>query len=177
MFQKGLQTLAWKAEDADGDRLTYSLQYRREGETTWRELRSGWLDTLFVWDTTSVPDGRYVVRVLASDGATNPADRALSGERESEIIDIDNTPPQIAIAASRQDNATRLTVDVRDAQSPIQKVEYSIGGGPWQLVRPIDGLADSLLERYEIVLPAGTDPGRVVVRATDQLQNVASKGA
>ena len=37
MFQKGLQTLAWKAEDADADRLTYTLQYRREGETTWRD--------------------------------------------------------------------------------------------------------------------------------------------
>jgi sugar lactone lactonase YvrE len=31
MFQKGLQTLAWKADDADGDRLTYTLQYRGEG--------------------------------------------------------------------------------------------------------------------------------------------------
>jgi hypothetical protein len=30
MYQKGLQTFVWKAEDADGDRLVYSVQYRRE---------------------------------------------------------------------------------------------------------------------------------------------------
>ncbi len=177
MFQKGLQTLAWKAEDPDGDRLTYTLQYRREGESTWRDLRSGLLDSLFVWDTTSVPDGRYVVRVLASDSPTNAAERALSGERDSDAIEIDNTPPQITTDVTRQDAVTRLAVRVRDAQSPIQKMEYSVEGGAWQLVYPVDGLADSPDERYEIVLPAGVDPARVVLRATDQLQNVSSAAA
>lgn len=177
MFQKGLQTLAWKADDGDGDRLTYSLQYRREGETTWHDLRSGLLDPLFVWDTTSVPDGRYVVRVLASDSPTNAVDRALTGERESDAIEIDNTPPQITVTTARQGAVTRLSVHVQDARSPIQKLEYSIASGPWQLVYPVDGLADSPDERYEIALPAGVDAARVVLRATDQLQNVAATAA
>src|SRR5262245_47323367 len=69
MYQKGLQTLVWKAEDADGDRLTYTLQFRREGEQQWRELRTGLTDPIFVWDTTTVADGRYIVRLIASDSA------------------------------------------------------------------------------------------------------------
>ena len=38
----------------------------------------------------------------------------------------------------------------------------------------MDGLADSPDERYEITLPADTDLTRVVLRATDLLQNVGS---
>jgi len=176
MYQKGLQTLAWKGEDADGDRLTYTLQYRAEGETAWHDLRTGLADSLFVWDTTSVADGRYVIRVIASDGSSNPADRALTGERDSDVVDVDNTPPQITSSVVRAGTSVRLSVRVQDARSPIQRLEYSIGGGTWQVVYPIDGLSDSPDERYEITLPAGTDPSRVVLRATDQFQNVSSIG-
>ncbi len=66
---------------------------------------------------------------------------------------------------------------MHDAQSPIQKVEYSLGGGPWQLVYPVDGLADSPDERYEIPLASEADAARVMIRATDALQNVTSQPA
>lgn len=174
MFQKGLQTFAWKAEDPDADRLSYTVQYRREGETAWRDLKSGMLDSMFVWDTTSVADGRYVIRVRATDGATNSADRALTGDRESDPFDVDNTPPVVTAEVTRNGTTIRLSLRARDARSPIQKFEYSIAGTPWQVVYPMDGLADSPDERYEITLPADTDLSRVVLRATDLLQNVGS---
>ena len=174
MFQKGLQTIAWKGEDADGDRLSYTLLYRREGETTWHTLKSGLTDSLFVWDTTSVADGRYIVKVVASDEATNTPDRALTGDHESDPIDVDNTPPVITTEVSRAPGAARLIVHVHDAHSAIQKVEYSLGGGPWRLIYPVDGVADSPDEQYEISLANESDAGRIVIRATDALQNVAS---
>jgi hypothetical protein len=174
MFQRGLQTIAWKAQDADGDRLLYSLRYRRDGDGTWRELRSGLLDTIFVWDTTTVADGRYVVRIEASDELSNALGQRLAGQLESEAITIDNTPPAVTVTVSRTGGTTRLQVEVRDAQSPIQKLEYSVAGATWQLVLPADGLSDSPIERYEISLSAGQDERDVVVRATDQLQNVTS---
>ncbi len=144
MFQKGLQTIAWKAEDADGDRLVYALQYRREGDQAWQNLRSGLTDTIFVWDTTTVADGRYVVRVSASDSPSNAADRALDRRPRKRS---DQHRQHAAARSPRKSPQTaagpRLVVRVRDAQNPIQKVEYSLGGGPWQLVFPADGLADS----------------------------------
>ena len=73
MFQKGLQTIAWKAEDPDTDRLTYTLHYRRDGDQGWQMLRADLLDQIFVWDTTSVSDGRYLIRVTASDAPSNRA--------------------------------------------------------------------------------------------------------
>jgi hypothetical protein len=174
MFAKGLQTIVWKAEDDDADRLTYSLQYRREGETTWRDLRSGLIDPIFVWDTTSVADGRYLVRITASDSLTNATERALTGDRDSDPIVVDNSPPAITAEIVRQAAGARVVVRVRDTMSPIQKLEYSLAGGPWQLVYPADGVADAPDERYEIPLAAEADAGRMVLRATDWLQNVTS---
>ena len=44
----------------------------------------------------------------------------------------------------------------------------------WQLVYPADGLADAPEERYEFSLPAEADLTRLIVRATDLLQNVGT---
>src|SRR5262249_46651431 len=149
-------------EDGDGDRLSYSVQYRREGDTTWHDLRKGLNDTIFVWDTTSVADGRYFCRVVASDDPSNAADRVLAGERESDPIEIDNTPPAVTTEIVRTPSL-RLVIQVRDARSPIQKVEFSLGGGAWQMIYPVDGVADSPSERYELPLANEADAARIVV--------------
>jgi hypothetical protein len=175
MMQKGLQTITWKGEDADGDQLVYALQYRRDGETMWHDLRSAVAGTIFVWDTSTVADGRYFVRVRAIDTPSNAADRALVGSRESEAVDVDNTSPTIDVTAGAA--ASRLNVVVRDGRSAIARLEYSIRGGAWQLVYPVDGLADSLEERYDVALPAGVTAADVILRAVDRLQNVASREA
>jgi hypothetical protein len=170
MFQRGLQTIAWKAEDPDTDRLQFTVHYRREGDAAWRILREHLTDPLFVWDTTSVPDGRYLTRVSATDALSNTPDRVLSGDRDSDPIDVDNTPPVIVITIA----GTRVTVRVTDGHSGVHRVDYSLGGQTWQTLRPMDGLADSRDEQFEITLPAATDASRLVVRAVDVLQNVTS---
>jgi WD40 repeat protein len=93
VYQKGLQTVVWKAEDGNTDRLQFDVFYRREGETAWKALKRGLWDPIFVWDTTSVPDGTYIVKVGASDAPSNSPGTALVGEMESVTFDIDNTPP------------------------------------------------------------------------------------
>ena len=177
MLQKGLQTLAWKADDDDGDHLTYTLQYRREGETAWHDLKAGLTDSIFVWDTTTVADGRYVTRVLATDAPSNAEDRALVGDRESDPVNIDNTPPVITTELTRQGNATHLMVRVHDARNPIRRLEFSRNGGAWQLISPVDGLADAPEERYDIPVADDRDATEIVLRATDLLLNVVSQPA
>jgi hypothetical protein len=177
MFQKGLQTITWKADDADGDRIAYAITYRRVGDATWHTLKADWTDSILVWDTTTVADGHYVVRVTASDAPANTPDRALTGERDSDPITVDNTPPVLTMTVSRQSAAIHLLVHAVDATSPIDKLEYSVGGGPWQLVYPATGLADSPDERYDIPVATDADLARLVVRATDALQNVATQPA
>jgi hypothetical protein len=170
MYQKGLQTFVWKAEDPNDDRLQFEIAYRREAETTWRVLRRGLSDSLFVWDTTSVPDGTYIVKVTASDAPSNSPATALAGARESSSFEIDNTPPRIIPAAG---TGRLLRFTVTDDHSPVQRVEYSVEGERWRVVYPVDGIPDSRVEEFEIDL--GETGGRAVtIRATDGMNNIST---
>jgi hypothetical protein len=173
-FQKSLQTFVWSARDADGDRLQYALAYRREGDRAWTVLKDGLGDDVFTWDTTTVPDGTYVIKVTASDGGANAPALALQGERESDSFEVDNTPPAVTVApAGTGASASTVRFTVQDSQTAIQKVEYASAGDRWRQAYPTDGLMDSREERFELVLGAGAK-SPVVVRAIDGLGNVAT---
>jgi len=174
-YQKGLQTLVWKAEDANKDRLQFDVLYRREGETAWKALRRGLWDPIFVWDTTTVPDGTYIVKVAASDAPANSPGTALVGEMESVTFDVDNTPPRIDIEpAARAGVRTTIVFTVRDEQSPIQRVEYSLDASRWRMVYPRDGIPDSRREEFEITLDEAEAGRSVILRATDAMHNTAT---
>ena len=175
IFQRGLQTFQWKGDDDNGDELSYDVFYRREGDTSWRTLKTDLRDTLLVWDTSSVPNGTYVLKVAASDRKSNPPDTALVGELESSSFDVDNVAPTVQIGALRRDG-TRFIVpaDIRDGDSAISKVEYSLDAQRWQTAFPRDGILDGRQEGFEIRLEADASGRTLVIRATDALGNVGS---
>jgi len=175
LFQRGIQTFSWKAEDPNEDALAYQVHYRPAGETRFRLLRKGLTDSVLAWDTTTVPNGRYVVRVVASDSPANPEALALTGERESLPFDVDNTPPSVSATLVGR-SPTRVKVVVRDDSSLVRRAEFSVDGGPWQEVHPVDGINDSLEETYEITVGelSSAGPHLLVARAADLLGNLAS---
>ena len=174
-YQKGLLTFVWRGEDDNRDELIYDVLYRREGETSWKLLKRAVTDPILVWDTTSVPNGSYLLRVVASDAPSNSPTTALAGAMESNSFEIDNAPPQVNITAVRRDGG-RLTIqfEVRDEQSSVQKVDYSLDGDRWQTIYPRDGIADSRFEQFELVLEGEAAARGVIVRAADALNNLAS---
>ena len=132
-------------------------------------------DQILVWDTTSVPNGRYIVRVVASDSPSNAPSTALTGALESTAFDIDNVPPVITVTTSAaQAGRVMIAFDVRDENSVVQKAEYSLDGDRWQTIYPKDGIADSRFEQFELVLEGEPGTHGVIIRATDALNNVAS---
>ncbi len=174
-YQKGLLTIVWRAEDDNRDDLAYDVLYRREGETAWKPLKRGMSEAILVWDTSSVPNGRYFVRVVASDAPSNSPTTALTGAMESTSFDIDNTPPTIAVTSVRREGSrVIIAFDVRDADSAVQKADYSLDGDRWQTIYPRDGIADSRFEQFELVLDGDAGARGVILRATDALGNVAS---
>ena len=174
-YQKGLQTLVWKAEDENGDELVYDVFYRREGETSWKLLKGGLNDSIFVWDTASAPNGAYVVKVVASDQSSNPTETALKGERESASFDVDNSPPAVAMGSVRREGASILVpFSIRDADSPIARVEYALDAQRWQAAFPQDGILDGRQEQFTLRLDAATAGRTLVVRATDAMNNVGT---
>jgi hypothetical protein len=122
-----------------------------------------------------VPNGRYVVRVVASDAPSNSPSTALTGALESTTFDIDNTPPVITITGvNRQAGRLTINFDVRDENSVVQRTEYSLDGDKWQAIYPRDGIPDSRVEQFELVLEGDLGTHGVIIRATDALNNVAS---
>jgi len=174
MYQKGLQAFAWRAEDDNDDRLEYDMFFRRAGEASWKPLRRNASEMIVTWDTTSVPDGTYVVKVAASDAPNNPAGLALAGELVSAAFDVDNGAPAIDVLRTvREPASTQIAFEVADTHSTLSAVEYSVESGRWVTAYPADGAADSRRERYEIRVE-GVAEGRVVIRATDAMNNVAT---
>jgi len=174
-YEKGLLTFVWRADDDNGDDLSYDVFYRREGEAAWKPLKRDITEEILVWDTTSVPNGRYTVRVIASDAPSNSPSTALSGARESTSFEVDNVPPVITVTSVRRENGRAvITVDVRDAHSSVQRVDYSLDGDKWQTIYPRDGIADSRFEQFELVLEGEAASRGVILRATDMLNNTTS---
>jgi hypothetical protein len=172
-FQKNLQTFVWRADDENDDDLVYDVLYRREGETEWTPLRRSVDESIFVWDTTTVPNGTYFLRVVASDSPSNPAGTALAGERDSGAFQIDHTPPAITVGGVRTNGGkTTVSFVVTDADSSVSRVEYSRDGGlKWTAVFPVDGIADSKSERYELTLRPARRERRDAIRASDSMNN------
>lgn len=174
-YQKGLQTFVWKAEDENGDELLYDVLYRRQGETTWKRLKGDLTDSILVWDTTSAPNGSYSLKVAASDSPSNPVETALRGELESASFDIDNSPPAVTASGPKRDgDGFVVSVEVRDADSSIRQVEYSLDTERWLSAFPKDGLLDSRHEQVEIRLDGSAAGQMLVIRATDAMNNFGS---
>jgi sugar lactone lactonase YvrE len=170
LFRKGYRTLTWKASDADGDTLSYDLEFRPARSGRWLPLRRNVRETFYSFDTTSVPDGEYVFRVVASDAESNP-DEKKTGSRETPPVVIDNTPPVIRKA---QGSSGVFEFEALDELSPIQEAEYSVDAKEWVHLEPKDGLSDSPRERYAIRLDPKWKGGFLLVRVTDAARNTAA---
>jgi sugar lactone lactonase YvrE len=177
LYQRGARALQWQGEDRNNDTLEYAVYYRSLNETTFRLLKEHLRETFYTVDGASLADGRYVFKVIASDALDNPPGYALSGERVSEPIDIDNTPTIVRVASPPQVTGDRVRVvfDVEDATGRIKRADVSVDGSAWHEVFPDDGIADSPRERYSLDLPVtGAGEHTISVRAFDNSNNVGN---
>jgi hypothetical protein len=171
-----MQTISWDASDPNNDTLSYNLYFRRVGQEPWILLKEKLSEATFEWNTRQVADGRYEVRVVASDAASNPPGQGKTASRISDPILIDNTPPAIGDLKWKQ-IAAAIQIDLKavDRTSTVASVEYSVDSSKeWQLVLPVDGIYDSQEEAVSFTLknlPAG--PHQVALRATDIKGNQA----
>jgi sugar lactone lactonase YvrE len=173
---KGYQSVIWSAHDANDDDLVYTIYYRAEGERQWHVLKDKLTDNYYSWDTTSMPDGAYYLKIRASDAPSNPPNDALWAERVSDRWVVANTPPRIEnlLAGSGLLN-TRASFEAVSAYGPIADAQYSIDAGPWHTIFPKGQLSDAPKETYYIEIP-GLPNGEhtIAVRVTDRFDNTAA---
>jgi hypothetical protein len=183
-LQKGYESVLWSAHDDNDDELKYAVYFRGENQREWLLLKDNLDQKFYSWDTTSMPDGAYYLKIVASDAPSNPPELALKTERASERFEVDNTTPTIGKieASPAATNAARSLGVSYDFQftashptSSIEKAQYSVDGGEWILLTPVSGISDYKTEKYSFTV-RGLTPGEhtIVVRAYDRFENVGS---
>jgi hypothetical protein len=168
-YSKGYVTVRWNASDVNGDPLAYKIEIRGKSSTLWRLLKEKVQDRYYSFDTTAFPDGSYVVRVTASDAPGNTPANALTSSLDSEKFIIDNTPPEIIVNSSTHGF---VSFTAKDALSWIDKAEYSVNGGDWTILEPVNKVTDSQSLDYRIEAAEGQ---LVSVRVFDEYDNVVVK--
>jgi len=186
---KSAVTVRWTSHDDNGDGMMYAVLYRGVGEKNWRLLKDKISDEYLSFDSSQLPDGRYEVRVVASDAPDHVDSDTLTGEHVSAAFLLDTTPPVPGpLAAALVPGAPvklHVTFSAKDATSPIARAEYSVDAGPWQYLEPVGKVSDSLEERYDFTAEVPTagaqpaDPGEhvVAIRLYDRSDNVVSAKA
>ena len=171
-----LLDLSWKVANPDRDPLRYRIGYREEGQPAWRDMfgeDAVLTEAKYTWDTGSIPDGYYVVRVEASDEPSNPDALTLRSSATSEPIRVDNHPPRIEQLKVRKG---RVQGRVVDTLGPIARIQMSIDASPWRDVFPTDSLLDSSSEGFDVSLGELSNNAHIVaVRAFDASGNQANR--
>src|SRR5271154_700227 len=174
--EKGYQSVLWSAHDDNDDDLVFAVYYRGEGEQSWRLLKDKLAQRFYSWDSTTMPDGAYYLKIVASDLPSNPPAQALANERTSERFEIQNTPPRIGnLRADASGPAAKITFDGVSSALAIARAQYSVDSGDWLIVFPTSGLSDGPKESYQIELAALTPgPHTVAVVISDRFDNTAA---
>ena len=100
------------------------------------------------WDTTALPDGRYLLRA-AADGVASVG----------VPVYVDNTPPSVTLAEPAPGDAVRGEVVVRaeaaDAGSVVERVEYMVSAGAPEWTTVATGAPPTFEARWRPDGPAG----------------------
>jgi hypothetical protein len=174
-YKHGYQTIIWNAVDENQDDLRYDVYYRASGDKNWKVLGKNLREKIFAWDTETMPDGTYNMKVVVNDSGSNPKEYVLSNEKESDTFDVDNSAPLIQVLGTKKEKAGMvIEVQAKDQYSAIKDMEYSVQPGIWNEVFPVDAINDSPLETYRIELKGVAADTDVVFKCSDRGNNVAT---
>jgi hypothetical protein len=176
--KQGEFKISYKAEDDNGDKMIYKIDFRKVGRTNWIELKDDLEADNFEWDGKTVEDGRYEVRVTASDERSNTTTTKLTGTRISEPVVVDNTAPVIKKhSIDKKSKTITLKLQVSDEFSAIGRLNYTVDSNEkWIGTMPDDLVYDTTDEDFTIVidkLKAGEHI--IAVRITDSVGNIIYK--
>lgn len=165
--EAGLRSVVWSAQDPDGDRVEYQVDWRRQDEARWHELVRRWEWMVFSWDTSGWTDGVYEVRVTPTDAPDNSDGEALRGGPRYVRFKVDHTPPELKVMRRERYG---IMFSVKDASSNLRSVDFSLDGRIYRPLRPEDGVLDGQEEQFFM---KGNQGSTVWVRVEDDSGNVA----
>ena len=170
--------IEWKVADANKDTLQYTVYYKAVDEENWKLLKKELSSSSYDWDITSIADGRYEVKVVATDKLSNPVGWEKSSQKISTPVNVDNTDPDVGeiLVDPNEDGTFKITCDVSDMMNSIQKAVYKIDNDEqWKVIFPEDGIFDSKEEQLLLKTDKLPDSAHsITIRVTDRAQNIAT---
>jgi len=176
--KKGIFKVAFKASDDNNDKLVYRIDFRRPGRESWIMLEEQLEADSFEWDAKAVEDGRYELRVTASDERSNTAETKLSGSRISEPVVVDNTGPGIVVKdISINGGKVTLKLKAVDELSAIGKMDYTVDSNKdWIGTMPDDLVYDTRREDFAVVIEALEAGEHIIsIKVSDDIGNTTYK--
>lgn len=144
-----VHTYSWQGTDPNEDRLLYDLEYRRHGETTWRLILDDTEEPVGSWDTATVPDGDYELRLTVSDARDNPDHLALSSSSRLGPVAVDNTSPKIGgFKVRRTETGFAVSLEAEDATGSLAAARIMLPDGRIERLDPQDLICDSSRESF-----------------------------
>jgi hypothetical protein len=176
--KEGVFKIGYKTSDENDDKLVYRLDFRKVGRTRWILLKDEIETDTYEWDSKTVEDGRYEIRVTASDERGNTVATKLTGSRISDPLVVDNTGPLIRKYALEKNSKTAtLKLEVTDELSVISRLDYTIdSNAEWKGALPDDLVCDTTEESFAITTE-DLEPGEhvIAVRIIDDVGNATFK--
>ncbi len=150
--KEGLITIRYDARDANQDALRFTLYFRKAGRFGWIRLKEDHTARELEWDSRTVEDGRYEIKVLATDASGNSPATALTAARISDPVVVDNTGPQVhSHRVELHGGYAILVLEVRDAFSAISRLAYTVDSNEqWRGAVPGDRVYDTTEESFRI---------------------------
>lgn len=168
------RVLAVQAADPNKDELRYDVDFREVDGRQWVRIAEDIEQPTYAWDTRTVGDGAYELRVTVTDEPSNPPATALSAARISEPVVVDNTAPVVnRLRAEPREGGATISGLAVDAGSRIVSLHYAVDSQEqWVAMLPADGICDSKREAFETQIE-DLDPGahRIAVRVIDLYGN------
>ncbi|MGH7214912.1 MAG: hypothetical protein ACREIT_09130 [Tepidisphaeraceae bacterium] len=172
----GKVQISWDAADPNGDKMRYTLHYRAGPRRPWIVLKEDVKGLTFDWDTRAVADGRYELRVTATDSGANSPGGGKSAARVSDPVFVDNTPPVVGdIQSEVKGDTVKVSARAVDVTGTVASLHYSVDASDdWQAVMPSDNIFDSNEESSSFTV-TGLKPGphQITLRAADARGNLA----
>lgn len=154
--------LSWDSSDPNDDTLRYSAYSSADQGLTWKALKEDTTDKTYSWDVAEVEEGRYLVKVVASDEAANPG-RGLTAEIIVGPVTVDRTGPKAMFGASSiaiEDGVVRVKGAASDKESGVKIAQYRVDAAEtWQPIAAGDLRYDSAYELLSFVVE-GLEPGK-----------------
>jgi WD40 repeat protein len=168
----------FKPEDDNEDQLVFRIDFRKVGRTGWIMLKDELDKPTYEFDSRTLEDGIYEIKVTTSDEPSNNQNAALTGSRISDHIIIDNSAPAIEehkLEVSGKKAALQLKV--KDLYSVIEGLSYTIDSNEkWVSVLPVDGIFDTKNEDFTIAADdLKTGPHVLTVKISDAENNTMYK--